>query len=216
MGKITDLVPRDRAFYKIRITSFGSLALLCYFFLGCAEPEHPLFQRSARETATIKDLPSADVLSVRVSIAREEETWSIAHRAAMLYFSHSKMRMSWPVFLVLPDETDRAEHDWLFLLPDKGGKYPDPDEVAERYSARLFRNLRWSLKRLDALVVGCYRINQRPKIKTLLKATQKLLQEGKKRSWKFVGQPRYAIFANPRITPFFMQAFEVQIPVLER
>jgi hypothetical protein len=175
----------------------------------------PVFQRSPLETPSIKNLPSADVLSVRVSVARED-TWQPAHRSAMLYFTQSNIRMNWPVFLVLPEETERAEHEWLFLLPDQGTKFPDPDEVAHRFSARQLKGTRWSLKRLDSLTVAAYRVNKKPTFSAIQKATRTLYTHAKNQSWHLMGKPRYAVFANPRVTPFFMQAFEVQIPILER
>ncbi len=195
----------------------GKLLFLIVFLGigGCAEPELPVFQRSALETPSIKNLPSADVLSVRVSIARAD-TWSPAHRAAMLYFTQSNIRMNWPVFLVLPDETERAEHEWLFILPDQGTKFPDPESVADSISARVLRGVRWSLKRLDSLTVAVYRVNQKPSLSAIRRATLVLYKEAKNRNWQLLGKPRYAIFTNPRVTPFFMQSFEVQIPVLER
>ena len=200
-------------FHANRCITLWVVASLCV--AGCAEQELPVYQRSALKTPSIKDLPSADVLSVRVSIGRKD-TWTAAHRAAMLYFTRSNIRMHWPVFLILPDETERAEEEWLFLLPDQGAKLPDPDEVAERLSERQLRGIRWSLKRLDALTVAVYRVNQRPNYAAIRSATQKLYLAAKKEGWPLLGKPRYAIFANPRLTPFFMQAFEVQITTLER
>jgi hypothetical protein len=209
------ILSRRTILFWIRV--YGKRLFLIVFLGigGCAEREVPVFQRSALETPSIKDLPSADVLSVRVSIVRKD-TWSLAHRAAMFYFTHSNIRMYWPVFLVLPDETGRAEDEWLFLLPDQGAKLPDPEEVAERFSARQLQGIQWSLKRLDSLTVAAYRVNQKLSYSAIRRATEVLYAEGKKRSWRLLGKPRYAVFTNPRVTPFFMQAFEVQIPILER